>query len=36
MQKKELALKVFSYNVKQVLLVRYSKERKVPLWIPVE
>jgi len=36
MQKKELALKVFSYNVKQVLLVRYAKERKVPLWIHVE
>jgi hypothetical protein len=36
MQKKELALKVFSYNVKQVLMVRYAKERKVPLWIPVE
>jgi hypothetical protein len=36
MQKKELALKVFSYNVKQVLLVHYAKERKVPLWIPVK
>jgi transposase len=36
MQKKELALKVFSYNLKQVLMVRYAKERKVPLWIPVE
>ena len=36
MQKRELALKVFSYNVKQVLMVRYAKERKVPLWIPVE
>lgn len=36
MQKKELALKVFSYNVKQVLMVRYAKERKVPLWIPVK
>ncbi|MEM4259029.1 MAG: transposase, partial [Candidatus Thermoplasmatota archaeon] len=35
MQKRELALKVLSYNVKQVLLVRYAKERKVPLWIPV-
>jgi transposase len=33
MQKKELALKVFSYNIKQVLMVRYAKERKVPLWI---
>jgi len=36
MQKRELALKVFSYNVKQVLMVRYAKERKVPLWIPVK
>jgi len=36
MQKKELALKVFSYNVKQVLMVCYAKERKVPLWIRVE
>jgi len=35
MQKKELALKVFSYNIKQVLLVRYAKERKVPLWTQV-
>jgi transposase len=36
MQKKELALKVFSYNVKQVLMINYAKERKVPLWIHVE
>ncbi len=36
MQKKELALKVFSYNIKQVLMVRYAKERKVPLWIHAE
>jgi hypothetical protein len=36
MQKRELALKVFSYNVKQMLMVRYAKERKVPLWIPVK
>jgi hypothetical protein len=35
MQKKELALKVFSYNVKQVLMIRYAKERKVPLWIHI-
>lgn len=32
MQKKELALKVLAYNVKQVLLVRYAEERKIPLW----
>lgn len=36
MQKKELALKVFSYNIKQVLLVQYAKERKVPLWIRIK
>ena len=36
MQKKELSLKVLSYNVKQVLLVRYAKERKIPLWKIVE
>ena len=35
MQKRELALKVLSYNVKQILLVGYAKERKIPLWIPV-
>ena len=35
MQKKELALKVVTYNVKQVLLVRYAMERGAPLWIPV-
>ena len=32
MQKKELSLKVLSYNVKQVLLVQCSMERKIPLW----
>jgi len=32
MQKKELSLKVLSYNVKQVLLVRYAEERQIPLW----
>ena len=32
MQKKELSLKVLSYNVKQVLLVQYAKECKIPLW----
>ena len=32
MQKKELSLKVLSYNIKQVLLVQYSKESKIPLW----
>jgi len=36
MQKKELSLKVLSYNVKQVLLVHYAEERKIPLWKPVE
>ena len=30
MQKKELSLKVLSYNVKQVLLVQYSRECKIP------
>jgi len=33
MQKRELALKVFAYNVKQVLMVRYARDRKVPLWV---
>jgi len=32
MQKKELSLKVLSYNVKQVLLVQYAEECKIPLW----
>ncbi len=36
MQKKELSLKVLSYNVKQVLLVRYADERKIPLWKIIE
>jgi len=36
MQKKELSLKVLSYNVKQVLLVQYANERKIPLWKSVE
>jgi transposase len=36
MQKKELSLKVLSYNIKQVLLVRYAEERKIPLWKSVE
>jgi len=36
MQKKELSLKVLSYNVKQVLLVRYAEERQIPLWKFVE
>ncbi len=35
MQKKELALKVLVYNIKQVLLVRYTVERGAPLWIPI-
>ena len=32
MQKKELSLKVLSYNIKQVLLISYAKESKIPLW----
>lgn len=32
MQKKELSLKVLSYNIKQVLLNAYAKESKIPLW----
>ena len=36
MQKKELALKVLAYNVKQVLLVQYARECKVPLWVSIE
>jgi transposase len=32
MQKKELSLKVLSYNIKQVLLITYAKESKIPLW----
>jgi len=36
MQKKELSLKVLSYNVKQVLLLRYADERKIPLWKSLE
>jgi transposase len=32
MQKKELSIKVLSYNIKQVLLVTYAKESKIPLW----
>ena len=36
MQKKELALKVVAYNIKQVLLVQYAKECKTPLWKPLE
>lgn len=36
MQKKELALKVLAYNIKQVLMVQYSEECKIPLWKPVK
>lgn len=36
MQKKELSLKVLSYNVKQVLLVQYARECKIPLWKTLE
>jgi transposase len=32
MQKKELSLKVLSYNIKQVLLITYAKKCKIPLW----
>jgi len=33
MQKRELALKVLAYDVKQVLMVRYARDRKVALWV---
>jgi len=36
MQKKELSLKVLSYNVKQVLLVQYARECKISLWKVLE
>ena len=36
MQRKELSLKVLSYNVKQVLLVQYAEECKIPLWKTLE
>ena len=36
MQKKELSLKVLSYNIKQVLMVQYAKECTIPLWKSVE
>jgi len=36
MQKKELSLKVLSYNIKQVLLVQYARECKIPLWKTLE
>jgi len=32
-QKRELALKVLAYDVKQVLMVRYARDRKVALWV---
>lgn len=35
MQRKELALKVLVYNLKQVLMVKYAREKGIPLWIPV-
>jgi len=35
MQRKELALKVLVYNIKQVLMVRYARENGIPLWVPV-
>jgi transposase len=36
MQKKELSLKVLSYNVKQVLLVQHAMKCRIPLWKQVE
>lgn len=36
MQKKELSLKVLAYNIKQVLIVHYAEEWKIPLWKPVK
>ncbi len=36
MQRKELALKVLVYNIKQVLMVRYAGEKGIPLWVPVK
>ena len=36
MQKKELSLKVLSYNVKQVLLVQRAMKCRIPLWKTIE
>jgi len=36
MQRKELALKVLVYNIKQVLMVRYAREKGIPLWVPMK
>lgn len=36
MQKKELSLKILAYNIKQVHMVHYAEEWKIPLWKPVE
>jgi len=36
MQKKEMALKVLAYNVKQVLMVQHAEECKIPLWKTLE
>jgi transposase len=36
MQKRELALKVLVYNLKQVLMVKYAREKGIPLWILVK
>lgn len=36
MQKKELSLKVLSYNVKQVLMVQHAMKCRIPLWKQVE
>jgi len=36
MQRKELALKVLVCNIKQVLMVRYAREKGILLWMPVK
>ena len=36
MQKKELSLKVLSYNVKQVLMVQHAMKCRIPLWKTIE
>ena len=36
MQRRELALKVLVYNIKQVLMVRYARENGIPLWRTIE
>ena len=36
MQKKELSLKVLSYNIKQVLMVQHAMKCRIPLWKTIE